>query len=358
VRYFNIFKNKQMKKITTLFFAVALGFTGVLKAQQDPQFTQFMYIKQAYNPAFVGTDGTICFNALYRQQWVNFPGAPKTGVFGFNMPVNLLGGMGVGVYFANDQLGFMASNSVRAQVAKHFVIGENGALLSVGADAGIFQQRINGTFIAPQTLNDPAIPSNPTGSSGSTTQYGTNAPALNKIVPDFGFGIYFTMPNKMYVGVSTTHLSAASLQGKDQPSGGTIGTPPQVNSVYNLTFDVARHYYIVAGYTFSFQGGDHNIIPNIKIKTDAATTQVDFNLTYMLQKKFWLGATYRLQDAVAPMIGYQFPFGLKAGYSYDVTLSKIKGYSAGTHEVMLGYCFKPKPPVKAQSHWNVRYFED
>jgi len=339
-----------MKKISTLFFAVALGLTGVVKAQQDPQFTQFMYIKQAYNPAFVGTDGSICVNALYRQQWVSFPGAPKTGVFGFNMPINLLGGMGAGLYFANDQLGFMASNAVRVAAAKHFVIGENGAILSAGLDAGIFQQRINGTFIAPQTLNDPAIPSNPQSGSGASA-LGTNAPALNKIVPDFGFGLYFTMPNKMYVGVSSTHLSAASLQGATVPSGtSTVG--------YNLTFDMARHYYIVAGYTFSFQGGDHNVIPNIKIKTDAATTQVDFNLTYMLQKKFWLGATYRLQDAVAPMLGFQFPFGLKVGYSYDVTLSKIKGYSSGTHEVMLGYCLKPKDKPKAQSHWNVRYFED
>jgi len=346
-----------MKKIITLLFAVSLGFTGLVKAQQDPQFTQFMYCKQAYNPAFVGTDGAICFTALYRQQWVSFPGAPKTGLFGFNMPLDLLGGMGVGFYFANDQLGFMASNSARLQAAKHFIIGESGAILSAGLDAGIFQQRINGTFIAPQSLNDPAIPSNPNTNTGFN-QYATNAPALNKIVPDFGFGLYFTMPNKMYVGLSTSHLSAATLQGKDKPSGGLVGNPPQTSTGYSLSFDVARHYYIVAGYTFSFQGGDHNIIPNIKIKTDAATTQVDFNLTYMMQKKFWIGATYRLQDAVAPMIGFQFPFGLKVGYSYDVTLSKIKGYSSGTHEVMLGYCFKTKDKPKAQSHWNVRYFED
>ncbi|MGZ3862023.1 MAG: PorP/SprF family type IX secretion system membrane protein [Bacteroidia bacterium] len=330
-----------MKKISTLLLAVTLGFTGLLKAQQDPQFTQFMYVKQAYNPAFVGTDGTICFNALYRQQWVSFPGAPKTGLFAFNMPVNLLGGMGVGLYFANDQLGFMASNAVRVAAAKHFVLGENGAILSAGIDAGVFQQRINGTFIAPQTMYDPSIPTNTV----------TNSPALNKLVPDFGFGLYFTMPNKVYVGISSTHLAASTLKGADGKGG-------SLNSPYSLSYDMARHYYIVAGYTFSFSGGDHNIIPNLKVKTDAATTQVDFNLTYMLQKKFWLGATYRLQDAVAPMLGFQFPFGLKIGYSYDVTLSKIKGYSSGTHEVMLGYCFKPKPPVKAQSHWNVRYFED
>ncbi|HXB39106.1 MAG TPA: type IX secretion system membrane protein PorP/SprF [Bacteroidia bacterium] len=335
-----------MKKIYTLLLAVTLGSAGLMKAQQDPQFTQFMYCKQAYNPAVVGTDGSICFNALYRQQWVSFPGAPKTGLFGFNMPLDVLGGMGVGFYFANDQLGFMASNSARLQAAKHFIFS-NGGILSAGLDAGIFQQKINGTFIAPQTLNDPAIPSN----QGSFPA--TNAPALNKLVPDFGFGLYFTVPNTMYVGLSTSHVSAATLKGDQKGSSG--------NSVgYNLTFDVARHYYIIAGYHFKFSGGDHIVTPNIKIKTDAATTQVDFNLTYMLQHQFWIGATYRLQDAIAPMLGIQDVLvkGLKIGYSYDVTLSKIKGYSSGTHEIMLGYCLKPKPAAKVQSHWNVRYFED
>lgn len=336
-----------MKKISTLLLAVMLGLSGLVKAQQDPQFTQFMYCKQAYNPAVVGTDGSICFNALYRQQWVSFPGAPKTGLFGFNMPLSVLGGMGVGFYFANDQLGFMASNSARLQAAKHFIF-ENGGILSAGLDAGIFQQRINGTFVAPVTLQDPAIPSN--GGTG-----GTNAPALNKLVPDVGLGIYFTVPDQMYVGVSTSHLSAAELKGAQQ-----FGSSSSVG--YNLTFDMARHYYIIGGYHFKFSGGNSIVTPNIKIKTDAATTQVDFNLTYMINRMFWLGATYRLQDAVAPMLGVQdiIPSlkGLKIGYSYDVTLSKIKGYSSGTHEVMLGYCLKPKPVAKAQSHWNVRYFED
>jgi hypothetical protein len=75
-------------------------------------------------------------------------------------------------------------------------------------------------------------------------------------------------------------------------------------------------------------------------------------------KKIWVGATYRLQDAIAPMIGYMAPFGLKVGYSYDLTLSKLNGYSSGTHEIMLGYCFKPKAAPKVSSHTNVRFLED
>lgn len=333
-----------MRKISTLLLALTLGFTGLVKAQQDPQFTQFMYTKSAYNPAVVGTDGSICFNALYRQQWVSFPGAPKTGLFGFNMPLDVLGGMGVGFYFANDQLGFMASNSARLQGAKHFTVGTG--IISAGLDVGIFQQKINGQFIAPQTLQDPAIPSN-------NAPNGTSAPALNKLVPDVGLGLYYTIPNKTYIGISTTHVGSQELKGAVKAS-----TPPN-NPGYSLTFDVARHYYIIGGYHFSFQGGDHIVTPNIKIKTDAATTQLDLNLTYMLNRKFWIGASYRLQDAIAPMLGVQdLVPGLKIGYSYDVTLSKINGYSSGTHEIMIGYCLKPKPAAKAQSHWNVRYFED
>ena len=340
-----------MKKILTLSLTLSLSIVHFVKAQQDPQFTQFMYIKQAYNPAFVGTDGTICFNALYRQQWVNFPGAPKTGLFAFNMPIAKYN-LGVGMYIANDQLGAMAQTLVRAQLAYHIHIPTKiPSLLSVGVDGGVLQTKINGTFIAPQTMNDPLIPSNPLYNSGTLGQYGTNSPLLNKIIPDFSLGLYYAMPNKMYVGLSSTHLAGTVIQGSQ-----ATGLNPQ-DPGYNLSFDVTRHYYLISGYTFSFSGGEHKLTPNIKIKTDGSITQADFNLTYMLQNQFWLGATYRLQDAIAPMVGWQGK-GFKIGYSYDITLSQIKGYSAGTHEIFLGYCMKPKPVPKKASHWNVRYFED
>ena len=83
-----------MKKVSTLLFAASLGVSSLSFAQQDPQFTQFFNVKQVYNPAYVGTKGTICFDGLYRQQWVSFPGAPKTGTFCVNMP---LGNFGVGL---------------------------------------------------------------------------------------------------------------------------------------------------------------------------------------------------------------------------------------------------------------------
>ena len=341
-----------MRKTLTTVAIGLIGFVSTTYGQQDPQFTQFMHCKLAYNPAYAGTSEAICFNALYRQQWVNFPGAPKTGLFSFDMPIS---NFGVGLTIINDQIGFDNTTMVRAAGSFHRYIGPG--MFSVGIDAGILQKKINGTWIAPQTLNDPSIPSNPVQYQGSAFQQGTNAPALSKLSPDFGFGLYYTIASKMYVGLSVSHLVAQDLTGK---KGDLItGNPPIPG--YDLNFKMARHYYIIAGYTFQINS-DWNLTPNIKVKSDAAIAQLDINMTAMYQNRFWGGLSYRFQDAIAPIIGAAIPgIGkgtLKVGYSYDVTTSKIKGYSFGTHEIMLGYCFNKIDNTKIQSHGNVRFLED
>ncbi|HTA62178.1 MAG TPA: type IX secretion system membrane protein PorP/SprF [Bacteroidia bacterium] len=334
-----------MKKISTLLFAASLGLSSLSFAQQDPQFTQFMFCKQAYNPAVVGTNGSICFDALFRQQWVSFPGAPKTGLFGFNMNA---GNFGVGLTVMNDQIGFQNTTMARIAGAYHIHIGPAG-ILSIGVDAGIFQSKINGAYIAPQTLNDPSIPNN-------NNPTGPGSPNLNKMSPDFGGGIYYTIPNKLYIGVSSTHLGAEILTGGSNHVSSGGNTPTYTG--YQLAYDVARHYYIMAGYTFDLASGRDALQPNVLVKTDAASTQLDVNLTYMYKKMIGLGVSYRLQDAVAPMVVYKSPFGLRAALSYDLTTSKIKGYSSGTWEISLGYCMKPKDKAKTQSHWNTRFFAE
>ncbi len=335
------------KTLTTISLAIS-GFLTSTYAQQDPQFTQFMHCRLAYNPAYAGTSDAICFGGLYRQQWVNFPGAPKTGLINFDMPIPInIGVIGVGLTVMNDQLGF--DNTTSARVAGAFqqnwqLPSGKTARFSIGLDAGILQKRINGNWIAPQTLNDPSIPNNPL--SGGQ---GTNAPAFNKLSPDFGFGLYFTVPGTMYVGLSASHITAQDLVGAKETTSSTVG--------YALKFQMARHYYIIAGYHFLMPNGNDEIIPNIKVKSDGTVSQLDVNLSYLFNHTFWLGASYRVQDAIAPMLGFQRG-RLKIGYSYDVTTSKLKGYSSGTHEIMLTYCINAVKPPQKQGHGNVRYLED
>lgn len=326
-----------MTKIFTKLTLALTAFSGVLFAQQDPQFTQFMHNKLIYNPGYAGTSDAICGTAVYRQQWVNFPGAPKTGLFSFDMPLGNLP-IGIGLNVMNDQIG--VSKTTFARLAVSYLKRNLGpGNLGVGIDGGILQQQFNGNWITPDgnSVQDYSIPGYQAAGGVSTN------PNLNKLTYDLGFGAYYTIPNRMYVGISSTHLTA-----QDISAGG------------NVKYALARHYYLIAGYRFGLdQQGVHAIEPNIKVKSDASSTQLDLNLTYWWQSKLWVGVTYRMQDAISPMIGYKFlPKGnLKVGYSYDVTTSKIKGYSSGTHEIMLSYCFKTTPPTRVTGHGSVRLLD-
>lgn len=320
-----------MKKIFTTLTVALAAFTSVSFAQQDPQFTQFMHNKLIYNPGYAGTSQAICANVLYRQQWVNFPGAPKTGLISFDMPIGRLP-LAIGLNVMNDQIGFSKTLFARLALAYNRPIGPG--MLGVGIDGGILQQQFNGNWITPDQGVDRSIP----GYYGNGNP--TN-PKLNELTYDLGFGAYYTIANKMYVGISSTHLTA-----QDISAGG------------NVKYSLARHYYLMGGYTFSLPNPDHAIQPNVKVKSDAASTQLDVNLTYLYQNTFWIGVSYRMQDAIAPMIGARFlQKKLKVGYSYDVTTSKIKGYSAGTHEIMLGYCFNVSKPPRVTSYQNTRQLD-
>lgn len=327
--------NKLFTKLTVAFAALA----SVSFAQQDPQFTQFMHSKLIYNPGYAGTSDAICANVLYRQQWVNFPGAPKTGLLSFDMPIGSLP-MGIGLNVMSDQIGFEKTLFARLALSYKRQIGPGN--LGIGIDGGILQKQFNGTWVTPDgnSKYDGSIPTYQSYQTNGTLA--TNS-GLNKLTYDLGFGLYYGIANKMYVGISSTHLTAQDLK-----AGGDV------------KFKMARHYYIVGGYTFNLgEGGIHGINPNIKVKSDAASTQVDINLTYIYNNMFWVGASYRMQDAIAPMLGAKFlkDKSLKVGYSYDVTTSKIKGYSAGTHEIMLGYCMNYKKKKKITSYQNARFLD-
>jgi type IX secretion system PorP/SprF family membrane protein len=321
-----------MKKLFTKVVVAIAGFSSVLMAQQDPQFTQFMHSKLIYNPGYAGTSNAICANLQYRQQWVNFQGAPQTGLLSFDMAV--IPNLGVGLNLMSDEIGAQKTFFGRVALAYNTNIGNKGGRLGLGIDAGMLQMKINNTWIAPEPGKDDAtIPGYQATGSNVTN------PNLSKVTYDLGFGAFYQTPNKMYVGLSSTHLPAQTIKGGS-----------------DVKFNMARHYYLVAGYVFAINPRN-DIGLNLKVKSDAATTQVDVNLTYEYDKFFWLGVSYRMEDAVAPMLGVRLlNKSLKIGYSYDYTLSKIKGYTSGTHEIIIGYCMVKKT-AKPTVYGNVRFLD-
>ncbi len=303
------------------------------QAQQDPQITQFMYSKLIYNPGYAGTSDALCATLLGRKQWVSFPGAPTTFLLSADMPVMNLP-IGAGLNIMSDQIGAMKTLYARLAVAYNKQIG--AGKLGIGIDAGILQNQLAETWIVPEPGKvDNSIP----GNYSSGTQNITN-PDLNKTSYDLSFGVFYGIPNKMYVGISSTHLPAQTLKSGD------------------AKYILARHYYIMAGYTFELNPFN-SIIPNLNIKSDGATSTIDINLTYLYNNMFWLGATYRAQDAIAPMLGVKLlkDKSLKIGYAFDYTMSKLKGYTSGTHEIMLSYCFNIKKQKSPTVYGNVRFLD-
>lgn len=310
------------KSLTTLAITVI---SAVSFAQQDAQFSQNMFNKLPINPGFAGTNKAICGTAFYRQQWVSFPGAPQTGLVSIDAYLPIIHG-GAGLTVASDQLGFDKTFIAKAAYSFHLVLGPG--TLGIGLEAGMMQKTISGTWITPDAStpasSDAAIPD---ASAGNATF-------------DLGLGLYYTTDNGMYFGISTTHVPQTSI--KDVKSASDA-----------LNYQLARHYYIMAGYPFQVTQ-DIKIAPSILAKSDAASTQLDINGRVIWKDMVWAGASYRLTDAIVGMVGVEWN-RIRVGYSFDFTTSDIRNHSNNTHEIMLGYCFKPfKPPVPAE-HRNVRF---
>lgn len=298
---------------------------GVLAgySQQDPQFTHYMFDRLSVNPGVAGTSNAICATAIYRQQWSGFDGAPQTFLLNAHMPVDVLRG-GLGITFFNDVLGQENNNIFRLSYSFHRALGPG--TLGIGINGGIINKSLGNSWLPPDGItsipDDNAIPDNGT----SHTTY------------DLGFGLYYVSP-QMWIGLSSTHL------------------PQQQLSLSTLDFEMVRHYFVMAGYRHDFNA-EWAIRPSVFAKSDAASTQMDINVNVLWNNMAWLGVSYRLADAVAPMAGYQTNIGkglLKIGYSYDVTTSDLKNYSSGSHELMVNYCFTIDPPDVDRKHKNVRF---
>lgn len=317
-----------MKKTLTI---IALSVTGLAGfAQQDAQFSMNMFNRLAVNPGYTGTNQALCATILYRTQWTAFPGQPKTALLSVDYG-RILGG-GLGITVDQDQLGFDKTLKAKLSYAYHLRLGPTG-ILGIGLDAGMIQKSLNGNFIAPDGTStmggggtDQAIPW--TGSSAITY--------------DVGFGLYYTT-KKLYVGLSSLHLPEQALSA----SGGAS------TLAYNFQYTVARHYYVMAGYNFDL-GPNFVLTPSVLTKSDASSTQLDINLLGKYRNLVFAGASYRLTDAVVAIVGLEYK-GFRLGYAFDVTLSNIKTYSNGTHEIMLGYCHKFMKEPKPTSHMNVRF---
>ena len=287
-----------------LFTVVAVATASVSFGQQDPQFSQNMFNRLYPNPASAGTNEAICGTLIYRDQWDKFGGGPKTAVFGVESPVEVLHG-GLGLSVLSDKPLNQKNLNIKLAYSYHLDLGSGK--LGIGLDAGLLQRGYGNDFNA-------IDPDDPLVKSGTGSKF------------DLGAGLYYKS-DKFYVGASATHLTGGKIEYTD-----------------DAKVEVVPHFYFMGGVDFDLTPS-LKLKPSLFIKSDAKETQADINANLHIKDKVWIGASYRLQDAIVLMAGINIIENLRLGYSYDITTSKLKGYHSGTHEIMLGYCYVIKPKV-------------
>lgn len=313
-----------MKKTTFFLVAILLLQGSSAIAQQDPQFSHNMFNHTAVNPGFAGSSGRINITAINRQQWVGFDGAPVTTLFSADAALKPFGiKSGVGLTIIQDEIGFEKDFHIKAAYAYRMNLGAGE--LAAGVTFGLVNKSLEAEWEVPSGSDftppsgDPSIPDD-----------------QSKMAFDMGFGLFYS-DSKMYVGLSTAHLNQAQFKLEK-------GTP-----------SLQRHYFLTAGYNIELPFPLFELQPSTFIKFDGTSAQVSANARVIYNKKFWGGVTYRLGDAFVAMAGIELFNGLKIGYSYDVTTSKIRKYSSGSHEVFINYQFSLDFGKGAHRYKSVRF---
>ena len=271
-------------------------------AQQDSQFTQYMYNTININPAYAGSRGVMSIFGLHRTQWVGLDGAPTTNVFSINTPINN-SNLGIGLSFINDKIGPTNNNTISGDISYTIPMSEDYKLsFGIKASGNIFNLDVS-------RLN----PADPTPDP-NLQNYNS------KFSPNFGAGLYLHS-NKLYLGLSVPNF----LQ----------DTKYNDNSV--SVFQERMNFYAIGGYVF-------DLSPSIKFKPAFITKvvtgsplQVDASANFLFFDKLMLGGAYRWDAAVSALAGFQITDGLFIGYSYDMETTKLRRYNSGSHEIFLRF---------------------
>ncbi len=290
-------------------------------AQQDPQYTQYMYNTQVVNPAYAGSRGTLDIGLLGRTQWVNFDGAPQSGTFSINSPFGALENMGLGLSIVHDQIGPAVESNINIDYAYTINTSES-SFLSFGLKAGldILDVDFNKLNIADQ---------------GDVFQNNVD----NKVQPQIGAGLYYNT-EKFYAGLSvpnflnTKHFDESQIDNLlDNPTGFAGET----------TAAERLHYFLIAGYVF-------DINENLKFKPASLVKVVsgsplewDVSANFLINQKFVIGASYRWSAALSAIAGFQVNESLFLGVGYDYQTTDIETYSDGSYEVFLRFEIFKKP---------------
>jgi len=301
---------KSLKRALIIFCTLVLLSMSAVHAQQYPVFSQYYFNELVINPAFAGSHVQLSMTAMYRNQWVNFPGAPKT----FNISGHssfMKKRMGIGLLIDHDEIGSYKNNHIYASYA--YKINFQKSTLSMGLQAGINLLGADYSSISLQTGGPDSDPS--------------FAKVINEFKPNFGAGVYYNRKN-FFAGISVPFILNNQVASSVQSLIGGITE--------------ARYYFIRTGGVFPINAAKTvKMNPSLLLRTqEGQPVSMDINDAFIFYDIFSLGVSYRSGDSFITFVDLQLSEQFHFAYSYDWTQSNINRFSAGTHEFVLNYRFK------------------
>tara|TARA_R110002012_G_scaffold38696_1_gene107422 strand:- start:2976 stop:3929 length:954 start_codon:yes stop_codon:yes gene_type:complete len=299
--------DRMIKKhcLTTLLF-IGIISTGVM-AQQDAQYTQYMYNTLSVNPAYAGSRGQLSFAGLYRSQWVGLDGAPETFTLNLHSPIRN-SRLGYGISIVNDNIGDGVVQETYLDAVVSYTIDVSlDAKLSFGLKAG--GNMLSLDFNGLRNFDQEVVNQNNID---------------NRFTPNFGLGIYYHT-DKFYAGVSAPNVLESEYFDNDNSDGVNFLSAERMN------------IYLITGYVFDI-GADLQFKPALLTKAvGGAPLQVDLSANFLFANKFSFGAAYRWDAAVSGLVGFQVTDQIMLGLAYDREVTELGGtqFNEGSFEVFL-----------------------
>ena len=272
-----------------------------LQGQQKPVFSQYLFNALAINPAFAGSQDQFSSTIIYRNQWVNFPGAPTIQTLSANTAFSKKK-IGVGFVLTRDQVGVHSDFGLYFAYA--YRIRMVNGVLSLGLQAGFNSLKSDFTELNLNNINDPNF-----------------AGVFGRLNPNFGTGVFY-VNKRLYLGFSIPAL----LNNKIFKGDISLSEAQE-----------RRNYYITGGRLFDLNDL-FQIKPSVVIRVqEQAPLGADFSLQLIYNRMISTGVSYRSGDSMIWNFELQMNDNLRIGYAYEWAISAIAPFTRGSHEVMLNY---------------------
>lgn len=295
-----------MTRAKLLFSAVALMSATVVRAQHTPLTSQYLFNGLLINPAYAGSRDALTANLTYRRQWVGFEGAPETQVFSVHSPITSKN-IGLGLLVYNDRVGVSHETGIFTNYA--YRIKFRNGKLAFGLGAGLKVMQANWSQVRTTTPGD--------------AEFAVDSRGV--LQPNFSAGLYY-YSKRAFIGLSLPFVLSHTYDAS--------------NERWNVVNET-RHYQpmLTAGCLVK-AGDDLKLKPSTLVRyAPADGVQADASLNLIYRERFWLGASYRTQDALVFSMEVLPTKQLRLGYAYELGLERIAAYQRGTHELMLQYEF-------------------